>query len=120
RGGYAEEGLEQIRAVLATISLRLGGGPLATLASLLLRRAWLRLRGLRWRARPPAELRPRDLRTLDVQWAAARRLATDDSCRGAGGWRGDRYRADLVLLRSHVSGRHPRAHPSRAGLHRRG
>ncbi len=83
RGGYLEEGLAAIRAVLGEIGLRLARTPLRALASLLWRRAFLRLRGLRWRERAPSEIPQRVLTEVDICWSVAAGLAIVDSIGGA-------------------------------------
>jgi serine/threonine protein kinase len=82
RGGYLEEGLAAIRTVLAEFDLRLAKTPLRALLSALLRRAWLRLRGLGWRARSVSDIRPRDLVKQDVLDSVALGLGFVDTFRG--------------------------------------
>src|SRR6266568_4053855 len=45
-GGHIDEGLEVFRVVLESVGLRLAKGPKRALLSLVLRRLWIRLRGL--------------------------------------------------------------------------
>ncbi len=82
RGGYLDEGLAALRTVLAELGLRLAKTPFRAMISGLLLRAWLRLRGLRWRRRDTSDIRPRDLVRLDVTASVASGLAMVDSMRG--------------------------------------
>jgi hypothetical protein len=82
RGGYLEEGLASIQAVLTDFGLRLAPTSLRALVSALLRRAWLRLRGLAWRARSVSDIRPSDLVKLDVFHSVAIGLGFVDIIRG--------------------------------------
>jgi serine/threonine protein kinase len=82
RGGYLDEGLAAIRAVLLDFGLHLARTPLGALLSILLRRAWLRLRGLRWRQRSVSELRPTELAKIDVLDTVATGLGFVDLIRG--------------------------------------
>ncbi len=82
RGGYLEEGLAAIRAVLADFGLQLARTPLGAVVSILLRRAWLRLRGLGWRQRSVSDIRPTDLAKLDVLDGVALGLGFVDMIRG--------------------------------------
>jgi hypothetical protein len=82
RGGYLDEGLAAIRAVLDDFGLQLARTPLAAVVSILLRRAWLRLRGLGWRQRSVSDLRPTELAKLDVLDTVATGLGFVDVIRG--------------------------------------
>jgi hypothetical protein len=83
RGGHLEEGLAALRAVLAEIGLDLAATPGRALASLLRRRAWLRLRGLRWRHRDASQVAQSELTKLDILASAAVSLSVVDHIRGA-------------------------------------
>ena len=85
RGGYLEAGLSEVRAVLASIRLRLAPTPLQALLSLLLLRAWLTVRGLRFRERSISKIPPEELTKVDVCWSVAVGLAVVDNIRGADG-----------------------------------
>jgi serine/threonine protein kinase/tetratricopeptide (TPR) repeat protein len=78
RGGYVEQGLDAIRGVLAEFRLALARTPRRALLSLLWRRAWLRLRGLRWRPRSPSALSQEQLTRVDVLEGVAMGLAMVD------------------------------------------
>jgi hypothetical protein len=82
RGGYLEEGLAAIHAVLADFGLRLARTPLRALASIAARRLWLRLRGLGWRQRSVSEIRPTELAELDALDSVAQGLGFVDPIRG--------------------------------------
>jgi serine/threonine protein kinase len=82
RGGYMDEGLKQLSEVLAGFGLQLARTPLGAVASILFRRAWLWLRGLRWRSRSVSDLRPTDLAKLDVLDTVATSLGFVDTIRG--------------------------------------
>ncbi len=83
RGGYLDEGLEAIRRVLVSIGTRLAPTPLRALVSLLVRRAWLRLRGLGWKGPRPGADSPQLLTRIDVFNTVAMGLAIVDAIRGA-------------------------------------
>ncbi|HTM21426.1 MAG TPA: AAA family ATPase, partial [Kofleriaceae bacterium] len=71
RSGHIDEGLAALDDVLAAVGLRLPRSPGRALWSLALRRAHVRLRGLRHRRRDAGEVPPRDLTRIDVCWSAA-------------------------------------------------
>jgi tetratricopeptide (TPR) repeat protein len=83
RGGHVEEGMKALREVLGEIELDLATTPRRALASLVQRRAWLRLRGLRWRPRDETEVPKSELTKLDILASAAVSLAMVDFIRGA-------------------------------------
>ncbi len=82
-GGFIEEGLVELRQVLAEVGLQLAPTPGAALRSFLWRRFLLRLRGPRWRERPAEEVPARMLMTLDIVSSVAVSLALVDTMRGA-------------------------------------
>jgi serine/threonine protein kinase len=81
QSGYVDEGLELTRAVLAGVGLAMPRTPLRALASMLLRRAWLRIRGLGFRPRPVTELAQSDLTRVDVCEGVSFGLALVDTIR---------------------------------------
>ena len=81
--GHIDEGLATLRTVLATVGMTLPSTPLRSLASLLWRRARLRLRGLGFRERDPSEIAAADLTRIDVCWSAGAGLSVVDTIRGA-------------------------------------
>jgi tetratricopeptide (TPR) repeat protein len=83
KSGHIDLGLAILQTVLATVGMSLPRTPLRSLASLLWRRGLLRLRRLRFRERPPDEIRAADLARIDVCWSAAVGLSVVDTIRGA-------------------------------------
>ncbi|HEY0407395.1 MAG TPA: protein kinase [Pyrinomonadaceae bacterium] len=81
-GGYIDEGLDVIRTVLAAVGLKLAAGPKRALASLLMRRAQLRMRGLNYTERTESEVEPGDLLRIDICWSASAGLILVDNIRG--------------------------------------
>ncbi|WP_437731904.1 ATP-binding protein [Sorangium sp. So ce1335] len=83
RSGHIDEGLALIGAVLRAVGLSLPETPRRALVSLLLHRAELRLRGLRFRERPEREVRPEDLARIDACWTVTVGLSAVDMVRAA-------------------------------------
>ncbi|WP_437777209.1 ATP-binding protein [Sorangium sp. So ce1097] len=83
RSGHIDEGLELVRAVLRAVGLSLPDTPRRALVSLLLHRAELRLRGLRFRERPEREVRPEDIARIDACWTVTVGLSGVDMVRAA-------------------------------------
>ena len=83
RGGYMAEGLEATRLVLSQLGMRLARTPGRALASMLLRRAWLWLRGLGWRRRDLGQIPQLELTRVDVCEGVALGLANVDVFRSA-------------------------------------
>ena len=81
RGGYIDEGLAATRAILGEIGLSLAGSPGRAIASVLARRAWLRVRGLGFRARPLSTLTQPELTRVDVCEGVAMGLVMVDTFR---------------------------------------
>jgi eukaryotic-like serine/threonine-protein kinase len=81
-GGYIDEGLDVIRIVLAAFGLKLASGPKRALASLILRRSQLWLRGLKYTERPESNVSPEDLLRIDICWSVAAGLVLVDNIRG--------------------------------------
>lgn len=82
-GGHIDEGLDVIRNVLAAVGLKLATGPRRALLSLLVRRAQLWLRGLKYTEREVAKIPADDLLRIDICWSVAAGLAVVDNIRGA-------------------------------------
>jgi serine/threonine protein kinase/tetratricopeptide (TPR) repeat protein len=82
-GGHIEEGLEQIRSVLAAVGLSYPAGPKRALLSLLLKRVQIRLRGLNFTERDESQIPEFDLVRLDTCFAVAAGLGAVDLIRGA-------------------------------------
>jgi tRNA A-37 threonylcarbamoyl transferase component Bud32 len=76
--GDVEEGLRTLREVLAAVDLRLATTPGRALLALLLRRAWVRLRGLGYHERPAVQVAEDELRRIDIAWAGAMGLMQID------------------------------------------
>ncbi len=83
RSGHIDRGLQVLRTVLAAVGTRLPETPNGALASLLVRRARIRLRGLRFREQPPGEVPASTLTRIDTFWSVASGLAIVDTIRGA-------------------------------------
>jgi serine/threonine protein kinase len=82
-GGHIEEGLEVFRVVLETAGFKLANGPKRALLSLILRRLWIRLRGLEFTERPASSIPEADLARIDICWTVAAGLGVVDLIRGA-------------------------------------
>ncbi len=82
--GHLDEGRAAFRTVLAAVGMRLPATPLRALLSLLGGRALLRLRGLRFRERDAAQVRPRDLTRIDIMRSVAVGISAMDPLCGAG------------------------------------
>jgi eukaryotic-like serine/threonine-protein kinase len=80
--GNIDEGLAVLNVALRSVGMRLPSTQLWALVSLLLRRLRVRLRGLRFRHRPPGVIKPADLRRIDICWSAATGLGVVDLIRG--------------------------------------
>jgi hypothetical protein len=81
QAGYVAEGLELTRTVLAGVGIAMPRTPLRGLLWTFARRAWLRLRGLGFRARPLAEISQAELTRVDVCEGVAFGLALVDTFR---------------------------------------
>ena len=82
QSGYVTEGLELTRTVLAGVGLKMAKTPMRALLLTLLRRAWLRIRGLGFRPRSLAEISQAELTRVDVCEGVSFGLAMVDSFRG--------------------------------------
>ncbi len=82
-GGHIEEGLEVFRVVLETAGFKLAKGPKRALLSLILRRLWIRLRGLEFVEREAGSIPEADLFRIDICWSVAAGLGIVDLIRGA-------------------------------------
>jgi tetratricopeptide (TPR) repeat protein len=81
--GHIDEGLVGIRTVLTHFDLKLAPTPRRALASLLARRAQLRLRGLGFKETPANEVPVSLLRRIDGCWSVAMGLGMVDTIRAA-------------------------------------
>lgn len=81
--GHIDEGLQLLEQVLAAVGLKMGSSSAQVLASLLWRRARLKLRGIEFIPRTTAEIPADTLLRIDVCWAVARGLAVVDTLRAS-------------------------------------
>ncbi|HSN24811.1 MAG TPA: AAA family ATPase, partial [Kofleriaceae bacterium] len=81
QSGYIAEGLELTRAVLAAVGVKLPKTPLRALVSMLLRRAWLRVRGIGFKPRQISEVSQQELTRVDVCEGVSFGLALVDTFR---------------------------------------
>ena len=66
QSGYVAEGLAMTRQVLAAVGLAMAKSPMRSLIGMLLRRAWLRVRGLGFKPRALSEISQAELTRVDV------------------------------------------------------
>jgi hypothetical protein len=83
RCGHIDAGLAAITSVLAQVGMELPRTPRRALVSLLLRRAQLRLRGLRFVEREPGQIPAAQLTKIDACWSVGVGLGIVDHVRGA-------------------------------------
>ncbi len=81
--GHFDEGLAVLRGVLSAMGMEVARTNRSALASLLVRRGQLRLRGLEFKERPEAECAQGDLRRIDMLAAVSGSLGMVDTVRGA-------------------------------------
>lgn len=81
QSGYVAEGLELTRTVLAGVGLTMARTPWRGLLRMVVRRAWLRLRGLGFRSRSLAEISQAELTRVDVCEGVSFGLALVDTFR---------------------------------------
>ncbi len=81
--GSFERGLEEMRDVLAVVGLEPPSNTAGAIASMLIRRAHVRLRGLGFRSRREEEVPASALLRIDTCWAAVIGLGLVDVIRGA-------------------------------------
>jgi len=81
--GHIDEGLAQLRSVLAMVGLRLARGPRAAMLAMGVRRLQLSARGLGFRARDHAQIAAAAATRIDTCWAVARGLIMVDSIQAA-------------------------------------
>ena len=82
RSGHVDRGLAMIRDVLGAVGMTLPAGPRRALLSLLLRRAWIRVRGTGFRERDASQISAEQLMRIDVCWTVAAGLGIIDVVRG--------------------------------------
>ncbi|HEY7862546.1 MAG TPA: protein kinase [Thermoanaerobaculia bacterium] len=81
RSGHIDRGLPLLKGILGRINLRLMESPKAALASLLLRRAMVRLRGMRFVERDESQVSEERLIRIDTCWSVSIGLAMVDTFR---------------------------------------
>lgn len=81
--GHTDEGLEVLRAVLSTVGMKLPKTQSGVLLSLVAKRAWIRLQGLRFHERPASQIPTEMLIRIDTCWSIATGLGLVDIIRGA-------------------------------------
>jgi hypothetical protein len=81
--GRVDEGLAALRGVLAALGMALPRSPRHSLAWLIVRRAWLALRGFGFRRRDTSQLSAEQLTRIDLCWSAASGLSVIDPICGA-------------------------------------
>jgi serine/threonine protein kinase/tetratricopeptide (TPR) repeat protein len=82
-GGHIDEGLEVFRVVLETAGFKLANGPKRALLSLIMRRLWIRMRGLEFTERQADQIPEAELARIDICWTVAAGLGVVDLIRGA-------------------------------------
>jgi serine/threonine protein kinase len=82
RSGYLDEGTQIFTDLARSIGVHLPARRLELLLRMLVLRAFIRVRGLRWRERPEASVSPSALRKMDVLWCGAATLITIDTIAG--------------------------------------
>ena len=83
RGGHVSEGLAAMKKVCAALGMRLPRSSFGAIASLLLRRLQIRLRGMRFRQRDESQVSAEALVRVDINHRMATSLAGIDQIRGA-------------------------------------
>ncbi len=81
--GRVDEGLAALQSVLAALGMALPRSPRHSLAWLILRRGWLRLRGFGFHRRDTSQLSAEMLTRIDLCWSAASGLSIIDPICGA-------------------------------------
>ena len=81
--GHIEDGARALNTVLAKLGMKLPATPRQAILSLLLHRARIRLRGLRFHERDETQISAQDLLRIDTCWAVGVGLAVLDMIRGA-------------------------------------
>ena len=83
RGGHIDDGMNVLEKLLASVDIGLPKTPRRALASLLWRRARVRLRGPQFKPRDESQLAREELAKMDIVWSAACGLSMTDWIRGA-------------------------------------
>jgi serine/threonine protein kinase/tetratricopeptide (TPR) repeat protein len=77
--GRIAEGRNIFRQILRRIGIPMPESPVRIIASLLIRRSWLRMRGVRYRERAESDVDPVALQRIDLMWAVATALSVPDA-----------------------------------------
>ena len=83
RSGHVDDGLTALRTVLGAVGMRFPATPARALGSLLLKRARIRLRGLKFAERDESQISAEMLTRIDTCWSAASGLSMVDTIRSA-------------------------------------
>jgi len=83
RGGHIDDGLVVLERLLAAVKIDLPQTPRSALASLLWRRARVRIRGTDFKAHDESQVTREELARIDMCWSAACGLSMTDWIRGA-------------------------------------
>ncbi len=83
RSGYMDDGLSVAKQVLSEVGLKWHERTGAALFSLLLRRMWLRMRGIHFTERDPATIPAKNRLKMDALWSLGHGLGGVDTIRGA-------------------------------------
>jgi eukaryotic-like serine/threonine-protein kinase len=83
RGGHIDDGMVVLERLLASVDIDLPKTPRRALASLLWRRARVRVRGTHFKPRDPSQVTREELARIDIVWSAACGLSMTDWIRGA-------------------------------------
>jgi serine/threonine protein kinase len=81
--GHIDEGVDMMAGVLSQVGFELAPTPARALASLLFRRAQIRLRGLGYSVRDQSQISTEELRRIDICWSVSLGLGMYDTVRGA-------------------------------------
>jgi hypothetical protein len=83
RGGHIRRGMKWLEAVLSAVGMKLAATPTRALWSAIWRRAWLRVRGTRWKERRESEIPRETIVKIDAAASVSSSLAMMDTFRGA-------------------------------------
>jgi hypothetical protein len=81
--GHIDDGLKALRSVLGAVGMKFPRTPQRALASLLMRRLQVRLRGSKFQQRDTTQVCAEELTRIDVCWSAAIGLSVVDPVRAA-------------------------------------
>ncbi len=83
RAGHIDDGLVVLERLLTSVQIDLPKTPRRALASLVWRRARVRMRGTKYEPRDPSQVSREELARIDMVWSAACGLSMTDWIRGA-------------------------------------